>query len=339
MLHSRNFKIFKSVAVLGAIGLLTSFGACHGSNDTDGGIASDNLGTGNQPTSDGGFGASLTITLSDGDNIIGTGEREGFFVTALDPSGAPIAFRRVFCDSEQGIAILEPSAGGVAFEHTGADGRLSGVLGGLTPGSFLIECRLEEGFNLVARKSLKIVGDIPEGFSGFPGAAGGHIGGGLVPDLPEGNSALSITVGSGNQVDIVRDLDCNDDNNPPATGVFDVEPFSPDSFTIQVKNGDNNSNFTIDSVTFEVNGVESETNFTSDAIVGPGGTGTITGVYSDLLATSAVNVIKVFHGTDEPLTLGSFNVRFRVRGSSDSGQSSSITETITVQHVDINNCS
>jgi hypothetical protein len=104
MLHSRNFKPVKSLAALGALGLLAFFGACHGSNDTDGGIASDNLGTGNQPVSDGGFGASLTIELSDGDNIIHTGDREGFFVTALDPSGA--RFDEYFANPNEVLPFL-----------------------------------------------------------------------------------------------------------------------------------------------------------------------------------------------------------------------------------------
>jgi hypothetical protein len=226
----------------------------------------------------------------------------------------------------------------VAFEHTGADGRLSGVLGGLTQGSFLIECRLEEGFNLVARKGLKIVGDIPVGFAGFPGAAGGHLGGGLVPDFPEGTNEANVVVGDNNTVDIIRDLDCNNDNNPPSTGVFDVEPFSPDTYTITVKNGNANQALTIDTVTFEAAGAESDRSFTSDVTIPAGGTGTVSGTYTDLLATSAVNVVKVFNSTDTQLTLGSFPVRFVLRGTTEDGERVNISETVTVQHVDIDNC-
>jgi hypothetical protein len=151
---------------------------CRG--NTDGGDAAVTADTpSGQYSSDGAAGASLTIRVS---GSVTVGGRTGFSVTALDPTGAPLAYIRIFCESEQGIAILEPSSGGVAFEHTGPTGFMSGVLGGLLPGSYILECRGPQGFNLVDRVSINVTGSAPSGFTGFPGAAGGNLGGGVITD-------------------------------------------------------------------------------------------------------------------------------------------------------------
>lgn len=166
---------FIGVFALVAAGALA---ACNnGQGDTDGGSAVGNLGTGNLPVSDGGFGAKLVIDVEAPDDILQVGEVTGYFVTATDPQGLPLANRRVFCNSELGIAILEPAAGGVAFEHTDDGGKMSGKIAGITQGSYLFECRLEQGFNLVARKHLRVRGS---GVASFPGAAGGTLGGGQI---------------------------------------------------------------------------------------------------------------------------------------------------------------
>ena len=182
MKSSRRYTRLGKLIAVAAVVTAGAFAGCNNSQgDTDGGTATDNLGTGNIPVSDGGFGAKLVLDIHDDD--INVGDTVGFFVTVTDPRGQPLPFRRVFCESEHGIAILEPSKGGVAFEHTGADGRMSGRVGGLNIGSYLMECRVEEGFNLVDRKTMRIRGPIPDGFTGFPGAAGGNLGGGRIePD-------------------------------------------------------------------------------------------------------------------------------------------------------------
>ncbi len=131
---------------------------------------------------DGGSGAKIEIIV---DPTIGVGQEKGFFVSLIDPQGVPLAFVRVFCESEKGIAIIAPSSGGVAFEHTGLDGKMSGRIGGLLPGSHIMECTAPNGYGLRARVTIKVTGDVPQGFEGFPGAAGGNLGGGVIVDLGE----------------------------------------------------------------------------------------------------------------------------------------------------------
>jgi hypothetical protein len=127
---------------------------------------------------DGAAGGALEIILNDSDGIIGVGQRVGFFVRATDAQGSPTPFLRIICDSERGVSILEPSRGGVAVEMTGENGEMSGQIGGLTPGSYVLECRSQQGFNLRDRVTVIVSGTAPNGFTGFPGAAGGNLGGG-----------------------------------------------------------------------------------------------------------------------------------------------------------------
>jgi hypothetical protein len=167
------------VGILATSLFAITYVGCNGNGrDTSGDSQSDVVG---QFVSDGGAGATLTINAT---GPIAVGQRISFTVTALDPSGLPLSFIRISCESEEGIAILEPSRNGVAFESTGAGGVMSGVLGGLVPGSYVLECRGPQGFNLVDRISLLVVGSA-DGFDGFPGAAGGELGGGLLVDAPE----------------------------------------------------------------------------------------------------------------------------------------------------------
>lgn len=160
---------FAPVALLG-VAVFAGVYAC-GSGDTDGGAASGYTDQVDGPVSDGGFGSTLTITLDGGGNEIAVGDRVGFLVDARDPQGLPLAYQRVFCATEHGLVLVEPTT---SFEHTNANGRMSGVLGCEVGGSFLLECRLEEGFNLRARKTFRCEGD---GTADYPGAVGGSLGG------------------------------------------------------------------------------------------------------------------------------------------------------------------
>lgn len=131
------------IAVLGVV-------ACGGRGNTDGGSAVDNdAGLGSQFVADGGAGATLKISLTS--PRIPVGDERGFFVTATDPNGAPLEFIRIFCSAEPGIGIVFPESG---FEFTGADGRMSGVVEMLDPGSFVLQCEGPLGFGLVDRVTL-----------------------------------------------------------------------------------------------------------------------------------------------------------------------------------------
>ena len=184
-------KTVQIIAVLTGLGLLVA--SCGGGGDTDGGASTGDQGNGPTLVSNGGFGSKMTIELENDDGIeIPTAGQAKFLVKATDPNGQPLSFIRIFCESEKGLAILEPSSGGVAFENTNSRGAFSGVLGGVAPGSFMLECRAPQGFNLVARKHFKVTGAVPEGFDGFPGAAGGNLGGGVIVD-PTAPTSTELT--------------------------------------------------------------------------------------------------------------------------------------------------
>lgn len=337
MSQARFRRSLRIVAMAGMIAGLALAGGCDQGN-TEGGSDADGLGP--QPVSDGGFGASLTITLDGGGEVIPTAGRVGFFVQALDPTGQPLAFRRVFCESEAGIAIIEPSSGGVAFEHTNDAGVMSGVLGGVTPGSFLLECRLEEGFNLVARRTLKVRGEVPSGFDGFPGAAGGNLGGGVIIDNPDGDAQLvSVTfsgagLGAGDAngpIDITRDNDC--DNDPDTN---DPEPFTFDEYVLTIQNRTEEV-ITVQSVTFTVDDGRNvtSTDQTAGLVIAPGASGTVTGTFTEF---SGISGNKTFAGTSFDVILGTYNVTFDVDAEAESGEDADVSGTASVTFGFVDNC-
>ena len=66
--------------------------------------------------SDGGAGGTLTINVETANNTIGVGETVGFSVHVVDAKGVGAPFVRVFCDSEHGVAIIEPAQNGVSVK-------------------------------------------------------------------------------------------------------------------------------------------------------------------------------------------------------------------------------
>ena len=309
--------------------------ACGGRGDTDGGQGNDNAGLGPVFVSDGGSGGTLTITAP---FTITTGSRVGFSVTAVDPTGAPLPFIRLFCESEHGIAIIEPSSGGVGFESTNADGFMSGVLGGLAPGSYILECRGPEGFNLIDRVSIVILGEVPEGFDGFPGAAGGNLGGGVIVENPTEDvtiSAIQFTgVGYGLTanafIDISRITDCDGD---PAT--VDPEPFGPDSFSLTIVNN-RDSRFVVNSVRFSIADGTGSFSLTESQglIIPPNSTAAVVGTFIDSVFGG-----KSLAGSTIPIIRGDFNVTFTVTGQTGVGGSSiSFTDSIAITIDDFDRC-
>lgn len=187
MFHTRIQRAVLVMTLLVSAGFLAVMSGCSG-GDTD-----DSTDNGTPYVSDGGAGATIRIEIDD--TTLNVGDETHFLVRLTDPQGAPLARLRVFCESEKGIAIIEPSSGGVAFEHTNANGIMSGVIGALLPGSYMMECRGPQGFNLVERVSLMITGDIPDGFEGWPGAAGGNLGGGTIVDItPDVEEGLTVSI-------------------------------------------------------------------------------------------------------------------------------------------------
>lgn len=301
--------------------------------DTGGGL--DNTTNGTILVSDGGFGGSLSIEVTGG---LSVGETVGFFVRAFDPTGAPYEFIRIFCESERGIAILEPSSGGVAFESTDDSGTMSGVIGGVAPGSYILECRGPIGFQLVDRVSIVITGDTPAGFTGFPGAAGGNLGGGFIEDDPEfgegevfvSDASITTVGGTTNQVDIIQNGDCDG-----SAMTIDPEPFGIDGYSLSISNP-TQSTIEIDSVTFSIAelGVTSTSQLNQDTLAA-NSTASLTGFFTAFDG----GLTKRFAGTTVAVPAGTFNVTFTIRGSFlDESRTFSVTRSVTILADNFNNC-
>lgn len=327
--------------ILGAILLASVLGlstaGCN-SGDTDGGPGNDDAGTGNQFVSDGGAGASIAIEAP---TEIAVGEEAEFFVSLTDASGVGIPDTRIFCESEKGIAIIEPSSGGVAFESTSKNGRMSGVLGGLLPGSYMLECRGPQGFNLVDRVHMKITGEVPIGFAGWPGAAGGNLGGGVIIVQDPDESVLLASIGvtesgsstPGFNVDTRRNLDCDG-----VATTNDPEPFFANDYVVTVDN-QSLEPLTIQSVSLSVDdgrGVEIVDQGVNVQIAS-GSTGTISGPFTEFI-TATATASKSFAGTSFGVQEGTYNVQVTVQGETLSGQSVSSTGTVAIRFFGLDNC-
>ncbi len=318
-----------------------------GCGSTGGGQGKNDAGLGTHPVSDGGFGAKLTISLADGTNEIETGGTKDFFVIATDPNGLPLAERRVFCESEKGLAIVEPSSGGVAFEHTNADGKMSGVLGGASPGSYLLECRLEEGFNLIARKHFKITGDVPPGFNGFLGAAGGNLGGGVIVPNPNAQvgdvevtsigfnvlgEAAEINPGL---IDLGQDTDCSNDGS---TTTDDIEPYGFDQVILHLKNPLSEA-VTIDEVQITINNAsDPETTLGVTTVVPALTTDQEVAVaFSDFPNSNSTKYLAGLPGVAaNQFIAGTYNVTFDISGETASGEdiNTSVSTAVTFAQID-----
>jgi hypothetical protein len=161
---------------------------------------------------------------------IPVGGTSGFVFSAKDSDGGPVPNIQVACDSEEGIAILEPTTG---FEMTNSDGVISGQIGCEAPGSYQFGCRLPVGTGLREFKNVVCTGSAPEGFTGFPGAAGGGLGsGGSVVDDPSNRIRItgivveSIVSPTDTKVDTVR-TSCSSN----------LEKWANDNLVISVTNG------------------------------------------------------------------------------------------------------
>jgi hypothetical protein len=224
---------FLAVTLVGA-GVL-GFVGCQG--NTDGGSAADpdyrdGVFVGDETST-----GSIRVVLNE--SRIAVGQTAGFKVFVTDSQGQPIPDTRVICDSEKGVALIEPTSG---YELTNGDGVMSGVIGCAGPGSYQMVCRLSVGANRRQFVSVGCTGDVPAGFSGFPGAGGGGLGGGTqttddgeiqITDagfVDDGNLA-STSVPADATIDIVHAADCD-----PSTATVDWEPFYDTYAVLNVEN-------------------------------------------------------------------------------------------------------
>ena len=166
---SRKRSVVIALSMLVSVGVIGfGFSGCNsGSTESD-----------NSPFS-GGFVASDdtvgSLSLSLNESTLSVSQTTGFHVSVVNQDGTPVPNISVFCDSELGIGIIEPTSG---QEITNASGQMSGRIGCAAPGSFQFACRLPVGTNI--REFVQVVcqGPVPAGFAGFENAGGGGLGNG-----------------------------------------------------------------------------------------------------------------------------------------------------------------
>ena len=218
------------------VACLAILGACSG-GDTDGGKAGDVGFEDGVFVSDANTTGTITVEVVEPEMQIG--DTSGFFVHVRNANGEPVRNIQVACDSERGVAIIEPLRG---FELTDDSGSMSGRIGCERPGSFQFLCRLTTGANRRDFVGVKCRGDVPAGFQGFPGAAGGGLGGGVqvnddgevrIVDIGfDDDGELSVedpTVDVSVDITQIADCDAETDGNQ-------IEPFFDTYLNVKVEN-------------------------------------------------------------------------------------------------------
>lgn len=297
-----------------------------------------------------------SLTLNVNNTTIAVGGTSNFNVEVIDASGNPVPQIQVSCDSEIGVAIIEPTVGS---ELTDEFGNMSGVLGCELPGSFQFACRLPIGVNKRKFASIHCDGDVPVGFVGFPGAAGGGLGGGNGGvDVPDGGgsggtdlsnirlSAIQFfdngtldTASLG--LDITADSDCNNDGT-----ANDPEPFFDTFVALSILNPAS-VNVTFTSYNYTVNNADGagsqfvSQNITfigqADALTATadGGELTITGVPF----AKASGGQKFYAGSSSAITAVGFkNITFRVSGRTSEGDAVTVTGRTAISIGTFDNC-
>jgi len=340
-----------AVTLVGA-GIL-GFVGCQG--NTDGGSAAspdyeDGVFVGDETST-----GSIRVQLVH--SHLAVGETTGFKVTVTDSKGQPIPDTRVICDSEKGVALIEPTSG---YELTNGEGVMSGVIGCAAPGSYQMVCRLSVGANRRQFVSVGCTGDVPSGFTGFPGAGGGGLGGGTQSNddgeiqitdagFDDDGTSASTTVPTDASVDIVQEADCN-----VSTTTLDTEPFYD---TYAVLNVENNLQERVTLLYLEcsVTGVDGSSNTADCGTIGLTRSSNSTLEANNDSAIIQVPVFKAYNGgkyvgnptsgTGTRITSsGLFTVSFRLyyQRASDAGGDGTdlpyITASATASFGNVNRC-
>lgn len=345
-MNTMNRKLF----VFGFIWVVTaSIIACSSGGDTDGGHANDLA----ESYSDGSFVAD--------DSTVGRIEVEvlepelqvalisGFHARAFDAAGSPVPNIKISCDSEQGVAIIEPTTG---TEITDDGGQISGKIGCELPGSYQFGCRLPAGANRRKFVTIKCSGPIPNGFNGFDGAAGGGLGtggaagnedGGLGGTNPEGVRITEISISDSGDTSSTTSIDTTLSDCDTDATTFTPEPFFDTTVTLKVLNN-SNSNIRFTSMKYSVpnaSGSGSAT-FTSSSIslIGEAAPNGGEATFSSILIFDANGLGKRFNGASAnmPSSLGFRNVTFSITGTNDLGDTVTITGSKALSFDGFNNC-
>ena len=295
------------------------------------------------------------ISLEIVEDHINVADTTGFRVRVFDENGGGVPDIEIACDTEQGLALLEPTTG---YELTDSDGQMSGRVGCETPGSYQIGCRLPVGGNKRSLKTIICQGPVPAGFTGFAGAGGGTLGiggspgsGGAIPPAGSGSTSLNDIVISENgadtlSIDVVQGScgfkDQNGDGDTTDPGDVDPELFTDTLAKFNVKN-DTSEAINLSSFSYEVSGASgsgtffssSELSFSLGSDVPANGSATLTGLF-----LKAGNGTKKFTGSAASISpsLGFRNVTFTIYGTTVSGRSVQLSSSIGVSFGNFNTC-
>ncbi len=341
----------RKLIVFGFIWVATaSVIACSSGGDTDGGHANDLA----EDYSDGHF-------VADEDSVGGieveVTEPElqvalisGFFARAFDASGSPIPNIKLSCDSEQGVAIIEPTTG---TEITDDGGHISGKIGCELPGSYQFGCRLPSGGgNHRKFVTIKCKGPIPNGFNGFDGAAGGGLGtggaagnedGGLGGTNPNGVRIADISISDSGDSSSTTSIDTVLSDCDTDASTFTPEPFFDTTVTLKVVNN-SNSNIRFTGLRYKVPNASGSgsASFTSSniSLIGDAAPNGGEATFSSIIIIDANGLGKRFHGASAniPSSLGFRNVTFTLTGTNDLGDTVTITGSKALSFDGFNNC-
>lgn len=332
VMKNRSILTLAGCALLGgAIALV----GCQSGNTSGGDI--DNTGTQYDPNESG----SMSLSLEDGDHLT-TGAIGGFRVFVKDSNGDPVVNMPVTCDTESGLALVEPTTG---VENTDSNGQISGKVGCNLPGSFLLACRTQTVS--AKRKSATVIcqGAVPNGFDGYPG--GGGLGGGSADD--DTISRVRITdvsvYDTGSQDTATTSIDITQSSCDDGSGTPTVEPFYDSSVKFTVVN---DSRFVVRFTTMKYtvtnasssggtvsSGTISLTGPASVAVDGNGGSSTISSLLFDASGGG-----KRIYGSSSNISIAGFkNVKFTLNGENELGESFTITASTALSFDSFNRCS
>lgn len=340
------------VAAFALIGLLAG---CNG--NTDGGDqANIDFSDGEFIDSDANTGS---ITLSVDQTTLPVAGTSSFGVSVKNSSGEPVPQLTITCDTEQGLAIIEPTSGS---EITDQYGGISGFIGCAAPGSYQMACRLPIGANKRKFQTIHCTGSIPAGFSGFAGAAGGGLGGGTGgssgDDGSNGSSSVRINsiefldagetsadAAGTTSIDVDQGL-CGTDCAGAGAASCTAEPFFDTYIKITVRNN-SNQNVRFRSYRYsipEATGTGTAT-FTSESIAfisdaeisADGGETTFVALFLDAIDPGD----KAFHGSSSAISddLGFRNISVTLSGTNDAGETVTVTGRNAASFDNFNNCS
>ena len=317
---------------LGATALIMA--GCN-SGSTDGDSAGSDTFSGTQFDGSG----SGSVELQLGATELAIGETADFHFLVKDASGVGVPNIEASCDTEAGLGLIEPSNGN---ELTGSRGAMSGVFGCEKLGSFAIACRLPVGGNKRSVKHVKCTGDVPIGFTGFPGAGGGGLGG----TNGNGNSSngnldafvTAVRLFDGATETSSIDISQTTCQVPYASGEsptpITIEPFFDSSVTIEMTNN-TPDHLTCTSYRYRLSGSASSSpiNFTGANTVLPnGGTASLQGIF----ARAASGSKQIIGGTT--ISNGVKNIAVTVSCTNSNGDPVSLTGSASANFNNFNNC-